>query len=271
MRVLVTGASGLLGAQVLQALRARGHDATPLGRPRFDLERAPDPALFEGADALIHCAYDFSALRPAAIRRVNIEGSLRLFETANHVGLKRLVFVSTIAAFDGCKSLYGQGKLEIEHALTGSGSIIVRPGLIHTDALDRGLVGALSRIRRLPITPMIGNGSYPFFMAHVEDVAGVLADFATDPGAGDTRVVAAAHPRPWPLGELVAELRRRQGLAAVATVPVPAWLVLRGLRALEAAGIQPPFRSDSLVSMLNPDPAPPFADDAALRSRFRAF
>lgn len=69
MKIVVTGATGFIGRAVVQALAARGDAVTALSRApqraalggsvtaaRFDPNAPPDPAPFEGADAVIHLA-----------------------------------------------------------------------------------------------------------------------------------------------------------------------------------------------------------------------
>jgi hypothetical protein len=58
MRVLVTGSHGLIGSALVDALRARGDEVTPLRRPDdWDPERETiDPARVRGHDAVVHLA-----------------------------------------------------------------------------------------------------------------------------------------------------------------------------------------------------------------------
>src|SRR5581483_1187134 len=65
MRVVVTGASGLIGSALIRALRADGHDVRRLVRrepraadeSRWDPTRQEiDPAALDGVDAVVHLA-----------------------------------------------------------------------------------------------------------------------------------------------------------------------------------------------------------------------
>jgi UDP-glucose 4-epimerase len=118
MRVLVTGGGGFLGAATVHALVARGDTAIAFdtqlggladrgGGPR--LVRAPgditDMANLAQAmtayrpDAVVHCAAVVGVLSslasPINVVRVNVEGSLNLFEAMRLGGVRRCVHISS--------------------------------------------------------------------------------------------------------------------------------------------------------------------------------
>lgn len=269
--VAVTGAGGFLGARLVARLRADGRPVRRLVRR----PEGPDDAAFalgepvaadalRGVDALIHCAHDFSA-RGADLRRLNVDGSLRLFDAARAAGARRLVFVSSVSAFDGCASQYGKAKLEVEAAARARGAAVVRPGLCW-GVPGKGTFGALARLTALPVLPVFDGGRQPFVLAHADDVAAALAAAADAPVPAAP--VLAAHPRLVAFRDLLAEIAARRG-RTLRTVSLPGALGLAGLRTLEALGLTPPFRSDSLLSLLRPDPDPVRSAPASYGTPFR--
>ena len=113
MKVLLLGASGLLGHNVLQRLMDEGHSVRALVRrvgavqlPGQDWEmvvgtptdRHVLSAAAEGCDAIINCAgvTDMSLLRREAYDEVNVDLCRSLLETMSLQGIKRLVHVSTV-------------------------------------------------------------------------------------------------------------------------------------------------------------------------------
>src|SRR5262245_19959738 len=111
-RILLTGAHGHVGAHVKQELETQGHEVVGLvrtpkdpGEARFQLGVPVERTVLAGADALIHAAYDFDAYSWGEIRRTNVEGSIELLRASHAVGVRRLIFVSTISAYEGCRSL----------------------------------------------------------------------------------------------------------------------------------------------------------------------
>lgn len=104
MRIALTGATGIVGGFIAPAIRAAGHQLVPL--PGYRLGDRPD---LSGCDALIHAAFAHAPGRyrggegddPARFLRLNLDGTLRLFDAAADAGLRRLVFLSSRAVHDG--------------------------------------------------------------------------------------------------------------------------------------------------------------------------
>jgi nucleoside-diphosphate-sugar epimerase len=271
MYVAVTGASGLLGSYLVQELQRRGHTVLPLSRPRFALGESIAPDIFLGVEALIHCAYDFQAFGWQEIKRVNVDGSIRLHQLATDAGIKRQILISSIAAFSECRSLYGRGKLEVEAFVRNENGVVIRPGLIYGDPGGRGMFGALGRAVHLPVVPIFGDGSHLFYLSHVEDLTNLIADTIEHHENQQRKIIFAANPSPITFRDLLLAISRKETGRTPTTVKVPAVLGLALLRALERIGMRPRFRSDSLLSMIHFDRNPALASDPEVKQRFRIF
>lgn len=133
----LTGASGIVGGFVAQALRAAGHEVTPLDRAHGWTLGQPAP--MAGHDALIHCAFAHAPGRyrggegddAAGFVATNLDGTCRLFDQAATLGMTRVLFLSSRAVHDGHPpgtrlsddlpprptTLYGQIKAQAEDHL----------------------------------------------------------------------------------------------------------------------------------------------------------
>ena len=136
MRLLVTGAAGMLGHDVVAAAESTGHDVTALSRRDLDIT---DPAAVRAAmeaarpDAVINCAawtdVDGAEEHEADATRINGEGAGNVAGAAPYV-----VHVSSDYVFDGTATepyrendstgpagAYGRSKLAGEVAVAAAG------------------------------------------------------------------------------------------------------------------------------------------------------
>ena len=264
----VTGASGYIGSRVARELGEHGvvYELGRRAERRFALAEPADAGVLEGVDVLIHCAWDFKVRSREDIEVTNIRGTLALFDAARTAGVGRIVFVSTMSAFDGCKSNYGQAKLTIEQKANAHhpSIVIVRPGLVY-DREAGGIVGAIRRVmRRLPLVPLVG-GDRVLYACHSRDLSVAVHELASGPRLD--KPVIAADPVPRRFREILGTMASADG-RRVTFVSVPYGLAYLGLRTLEALHVPAGLRSDSLIGLMNGDPNPQFMP---LKTEFRAF
>lgn len=271
----VTGARGYVGSHIVQKLERAGHKTLRLGRDRqrddrhFVLGEPVEPSLLEGVDALIHCAYDTGTRAASEEAKTNVNGSLQLLRAAREAGVQRVVFISTVSAFEGCRSFYGQGKLAVERLVRDIGGIIFRPGLVYGDP-GRGMFGALSRMARLPVLPVFDGGRQPFVLVHADDLADAVVEALNWPSPYVGGPVVLAHPERVTFRDILRIAATRHG-HRLKTVSIPGWLGVFLLRVLEALRVNPGFRSDGLISMLNSNPDLDVDTAGKLGLRFRRF
>lgn len=274
--VAVTGAHGWLGRCVCRTFAERGWRVRPLVRkPRDDSERAfrlgepVSPEALAGAEALVHCAYDFQPVTWPEIEKVNVHGSEQLFAAARAAGVRRQVYISTMSAFAGCRSLYGRAKLATEKLAQAQGAFILRPGLIAGDEAG-SMVGRLEQqVRGGKFIPLIA-GDAKLYAVHEKDLSALVFRYCAGEIAAPAQPVVAAHPQPWPFRALLAEIAKRAGRHPT-FIPVPWRFVWLALRTVEALGLRLGFRSDSVLSLANQDPHPDFSSHAALGFQPRPF
>jgi nucleoside-diphosphate-sugar epimerase len=279
----VTGASGYVGSRLCEHFVKRGWNVFALSRRRSDCSGGPVHVPFQfdglissevfrrnGIQVLVHCAYDFGPRKWEEIRRINVEGSTRLLRAAKEGGVQTIIVISSISAFEGCQSLYGRAKLELEKIGTEFGAGIIRPGLVYGKHASGGMFGALQKsVRKSAIVPLIGSGRQVQYLVHEEDLSELIFKVSSGEIKLPRKPVVAASPRAWPVRELLAVMASAQG-ARILFFPVPWRCVWLGLKAAETCGVHLPFRSDSVVSLIRQDPSPDFSF-AAEYDGFRKF
>ena len=275
---VVTGANGYVGAAITKHLRARNWNVIPWTRQRqsssqgevYRLGEDVNPDSLRGVRALVHCAYDFKPRKWDEISAVNVLGSEKLFQAACEAGVQSIVLISSLSAFEGCRSLYGRAKLQIEGIAQSRGVRVIRPGLVYGKR-PGGVFGRLSeQVKNSRFVPSLWGGRQVQYLVHVEDLGNLILGCLNGQVPDNAGPVSIAHEQGLELKEILLNiactLRKR-----VTLVPVPWRLVWLGLKALELANIPTEFRSDSLLGMVYQNPSPSFALLKSLGFQCRPF
>lgn len=274
----ITGSNGYVGGCIKSYFAAQGWEILELTRtPRpgtrgipFQLGAEIAPQSLAGVSALVHCAYDFKPVKRDEIHAVNVTGAQKVMQAARTAGVEKIVCVSSISAFDGCRSLYGKAKLEIEKIALAQGALVLRPGLVYGSG-PGGMFGKLTaQVRQSTVIPMIGDGSQIQFLVHQEDLAAFIERHASGGVKISTGILTAAHEQPWAFKQLLLEIARALNKKPK-FIPLPWRLVWLGLKAAETAGLRLNFRSDSLVSLMHQNPRPDFSANGGAGLSCRPF
>lgn len=270
MRVLVTGAYGLIGSAILARLHRDGHELIGAGRGiaaarrRFpyaqwvvaDFHALVTPAqwmpLLAGVDAVVNCVGAFQHSLRDDLQRIHVAAPLALFAACAQAGVNRVVHVSAIGVNAAGPSEFATTKAEADDRLAESGldALILRPGVV----LAAGVYGASAMLRGLAglpwRTPLIGADS-EVQVVSADDVAETVA-WALGAGLQARGMFELVHPDIVPLGHIVAEQRRWLGFApqSIWTLPQPiARLVSRAADALAYLGWRSPARSTAFAQL----------------------
>lgn len=260
MRVLVTGANGFIGARVVPALLAAGHEPVCMVRATSDTARIDgisverrvgdvlDPGSLEsamiGCDAVVHLAAlaSWDLVDKPANRTVILEGTSNVLAAAAATNTRRIVYVSSIVTVAGSlepetfdetsvpaaplgKLGYAAAKYEAEQlcrqAATGDLEVVtVNPAEVYGP-------GDTARITCGNLIDMVAGPAAVIVrggtgVVHVDDVAsGIVA--ALERGRSGERYLLAGENLT--TRQLADECRRAVGLAPRA-VTLPRWLAL---------------------------------------------
>ena len=244
MKVLVTGARGMLGGGVARALAERGDEVTVFQRHPSGLDCAQvlgdvaDAAAVRsaasGQEAVVHLAARVSVTgRWADFVRTNVTGTAHVLDAARSAGATRVVHVSSPSVAHGGDSLVGAGATpaDPDHAeghyarskavaerlalaAPGLRVVAVRPHLVWGPG-DTQLVGRILARARTGRLALVGPGTALVDTTYVDNaVDAILAALdRVEQVAGRAFVVSNGQPRP--LAELV------QRICAAAGLPAP--------------------------------------------------
>lgn len=244
MRVLVTGASGLLGGAVARALADRGDGVIAFQRRAANLRGVVDATgsitdpdsvrrAIEGADAVVHLAAKVSLSGPAGeFEAVNVGGTAHVLEAARAAGVSRFVQVSSPSVAhagssivgadaepadpDSARGHYARSKARAERlALAGDSSampiVAVRPHLVWGPG-DTQLVARIVARAAAGRLPLLGSGAALIDTTYIDNAAtAIIAALDRAPQLhGRAYVVTNGEPRP--VAELLAGMCRAAGV-----------------------------------------------------------
>jgi len=282
MNCAITGANGYVGASFANYLRNKGLDVYELrrsavGNQLTDLHYVPytlntgvEPDKLKCIDILIHCAYDFRLTNWRDIVEINVNGSEKLFTAAKQAGVRRIILISTMSAFEGCKSMYGRAKLMIEKKAAAVKALIIRPGLVYGKNAA-GMVGMLKKAAEsFKIIPLIGKGNQLLPLTHVDDLSDLAYKCCADSSVyGPDPIVAASETRKT-FREILTILAKAGNKRPIFT-QMPWFLIWSIIRMAEIVRLPIKFRSDSIISLLNQEQSPSFEATRSIGIRFGDF
>lgn len=209
MKVFITGATGFIGKHLTRRLlKDGGYELLCSGRNLDKLnEFKEDIKLIyldieekqavgevlekEKPEAVFHCAAIIKSFSPSRLRSVNVEGTRNIFQACLESGVKKVIYLSSIAAVGGneqvpltdelplkAKSLYGQSKVEAEelaysYRKRGLKISVFRPCMVYGED-EPHLLRIFVNLIRWRMFPILGDGRNKLHFVGVENLVDVM-------------------------------------------------------------------------------------------------
>ncbi len=209
MKIFVTGATGFIGRNLARRLTEEGHEVicgirSPARAKLFLPAGAKSARIYlehketisrilteERPDAVYHCAALVESRSIKNLRRVNRDGTKNVLEACLEAGVKKVIYLSTIAVASGnpevpltedlplkARNPYGLSKLEaekvaLEYRKKGLKIAIIRPTMVYGEGEPHALAHIIKGLKRRVI-PIFGKGEKKLHLVSVENVVDVL-------------------------------------------------------------------------------------------------
>jgi len=273
-KILVLGASGLIGRFVTDDLRERGFQAIGIARHfsssqkvgASDLELpvmsmdATSLARLIGeheADIVVNCLGVLQDGPGSDTNAVHRDFVARLLEAIGGSGRAvRLVHISIPGAADEDRTAFSQTKREAERLIAASGVpyAILRPGFVVAPSAYGGSA-MLRALAALPFQLPAGEAGTTFQPVAIEDVATTIAWLAgrdIDDPTFNGVTWDLMQPQPATLGNVIDQFRWSFGTSRMPRITLPALLLDLGSELGDLAnrlGWMPPIRSTAIAEL----------------------
>jgi uncharacterized protein YbjT (DUF2867 family) len=273
-KILLLGASGLIGRFVTDDLRARGFQVVGIAR-RFASSQKQNPLDLEmpvvsmdsaalarligdhDIDVVVNCLgvlQNGPGSDTSDVHRGFVERLLRAIGDSGRV--IRLIHVSIPGLANDDRTAFSRSKREAEALIAASGIAyaILRPGFVVAPSAYGGSA-MLRALAALPIDLPATEAATPFQPVAVEDIAATMAWLSSreiPDNAADAVVWDLMQPQPVTLGGVIEQFRRAFGTADLPRIALPAFLLDLGARLGDLAsllGWMPPMRSTAIAEL----------------------
>jgi uncharacterized protein YbjT (DUF2867 family) len=277
LRVLLTGATGLIGSTVAGRLQSQGHElitvtrappsSTRAGARNIVLDMANVTRLedwlphLEGVDAVINCAGVLQDSPRDSTAGVHVRGAVALFNACVAAKVDRIIHLSAIGVDRDATTEFSRTKLAADKALMALGLdwVILRPSVV----LGRPAYGGSALFRGLAALPFlpVAQDTGPLQVVRLEDLVDTIL-FFLKPQAPTRQVVEIVGRKAYSMTELAQLFRRWLGWRPARIVQIPR-LVSAAMYsvgdAVSLLGWRPPIRTTArreITRGATGDPAP---------------
>lgn len=261
MRVLITGASGFIGARLVRALRHEHEIVAAVRRPRPLRNLFPDVAtvavdfsvprsvgdwlpLLLHVDAVINAVGIIHETGRNTFEQLHHWAPCTLFQACRAAGVRKIIQISALGADEYATSRFHVSKRAADDCLRQLDAdwTILQPSLVYGPGGKSAYL--FKALAALPALPLIDRGEQLVQPIYVDDMAAAVnALLVPDPAPAAShvtgavrRTVAAVGPHPLTVRDMLGAYRDWLGMGNLRSVSIPYALALQLARLSELLG-----------------------------------
>jgi predicted dehydrogenase/nucleoside-diphosphate-sugar epimerase len=269
MKILVTGASGFIGSNLVSLLSEKGYSVRCFVRKssKIDLisgyknveifygDMKNESSLFEATKdiaVVIHLAASTSekASAKSESHEVNVQGAKHLVKACQKNKVNRLIVVSSQSTKRKRQGNYGLTKKLADEVFKNSGLdwTIFKPSLVYGPGSKGLFTKILKLIKSLPVIFIIGSGKYKLQPTYVNDLAVALVSIIDNKKTIEKTYDLAGKDQVQ-FKELIKQINQELQMEKK-LVHVPFWLCYLGVKFLSLLTKNPPITIDNLLGLI---------------------
>jgi uncharacterized protein YbjT (DUF2867 family) len=267
MKIILIGATGLIGSALASRLKAGQHKVTGVARrPNFadrsiaewvslDIGSAGGSAwdaILAGADAVVNCAGILQDGPDGSTAGVHASGPAALFRACARCGVRRVIHLSAIGVEREAPTEFSRSKRAGEEALMALDLdwVVLRPSVV----IGRGAYGASALLRGLASLPFLPSMPHtaPLQIVHLDDLLEAVL-FFLDARAPSKVAMDVVGPERYRFDEVVGMFREWMRWPSARVVRMPDAVARLIYRLGDLAGLlgwRPPVRSTARREMV---------------------
>ena len=263
--IVITGATGFVGEEVVKQVRAAGYPVRAIVREpqrarwlaeKYGVELFHGNVLYapaiegamQDAKCVIHLVGIIHEWKENTFERTHAQATKNVIDEAKKAGAKRFVHMSALGTRENARSRYHQTKWAGEEHVRKSGMAwtIFRPSFIYGPR-DKSINVFAKLIRRLPFVPVLGPGTTKIQPISVENVAKTFVGAArNDESIGKTYDLCGPEAFTW--NELYDKLQAILGTRKP-KLHLPLAIARLQAAVFERVLSNPPFTRDQLLML----------------------
>jgi uncharacterized protein YbjT (DUF2867 family) len=283
MKVVVTGAAGLVGQNLVPLLVAQGYHVTALDRNkniellqrlnrkvkcvRADVSMPGEwEAEFKGADVVVQLHAQIAAQTEQKFVQSNVEGVKHILRLCADNKVKHIIHLSSSVVISVAKDEYTR-TMRIGEELVKKSKVphtILRPPLMY-GCFDAKHLGWITRfMEKMPVVPVPGSGKYVRQPLYVNDLCKVIVELAKR--KPENKVWNIIGHEKIPYIELLRIIAKTRGWKRL-FVPLPLWLFALMLRIYGFVTRKTIFTPDQMKALIAGDefPIDPWSEEFGVK------